>query len=125
MVAAISDPRAVAVLRNEGGALSSLPLLATALPAATPNGVRKLFQLNRVDTITAIMHDVVLVPEGRTDYDWLKLLVPLHRGFDELIMTGAQRRQRFGIDQHRDASRDAGLTSDQPAAFEREHHLVD
>ena len=25
-------------------------------------------------------------------------LVPLHRGFDELIMAGAQRRQRFGID---------------------------
>jgi len=75
MVAAISDPRAVAVLRNEGGALSSVPLLVDALPAATPNGVRKLFQLNRADTIAAIMHDVVLVPEGRTDYDWLKLLV--------------------------------------------------
>ena len=25
-------------------------------------------------------------------------LVPLHRGFDELIMAGAQPRQRFGID---------------------------
>jgi uncharacterized protein (DUF2267 family) len=25
-------------------------------------------------------------------------LVPLHRGFDELIMAGAQRRQRFGSD---------------------------
>jgi predicted ATP-dependent endonuclease of OLD family len=75
VVAAISDPRAVAVLRNEDGALSSAPLLATALPAATPNGVRKLFQLDRVDTIAAIMHDFVLVPEGRTDYDWLKLFV--------------------------------------------------
>jgi predicted component of type VI protein secretion system len=52
-------------------------------------------------------------------------LVPLHRAFDELIVAGAQRRQRFGIDQHRDAPRNAGLTSDQPAAFEREHHLVD
>ena len=34
-------------------------------------------------------------------------------------------RQRFGIDQHLDAPGDAGLASDQPAAFEREHHLVD
>ena len=26
-------------------------------------------------------------------------LVPLHKGFDELIVAGAQGRQRFGIDQ--------------------------
>ena len=93
MVAAISDPRAVAVLRNEGGALSSVPLLAAALPAATPNGVRKLFQLNRVDTIAAIMHDVVLVPEGRTDYDWLKLLV---RAVDLRQGWSATDESRFG-----------------------------
>jgi hypothetical protein len=93
MVAAISDPRAVAVLRNEGGALSSVPLLAAALPAATPNGVRKLFQLNRVDTIAAIMHDVVLVPEGRTDYDWLKLLV---RAVDLRQGWAAADESRFG-----------------------------
>lgn len=93
MVAAISDPRAVAVLRNEGGALSSVPLLAAALPAATPNGVRKLFQLNRVDTIAAIMHDVVLVPEGRIDYDWLKLLV---RAVDLRQGWAAADESRFG-----------------------------
>ena len=52
-------------------------------------------------------------------------LVPLHRGFDELIVAGAQGRQRFGIDQHFDASGYAGVASDQPVAFEREHHLVD
>ena len=93
MVAAISDPRAVAVLRNEGGALSSVPLLAAALPAATPNGVRKLFQLNRVDTIAGIMHDVVLVPEGRIDYDWLKLLV---RAVDLRQGWAAADESRFG-----------------------------
>jgi hypothetical protein len=52
-------------------------------------------------------------------------LVPLHRGFDELIISGAEGRQRFGIDQHLDASGYAGVASDQPVAFEREHHLVD
>ena len=51
-------------------------------------------------------------------------LVLLHRGFDELVVAGAQRRQRFGIDQHLDASGYSGLASDQPVAFEREHHLV-
>ena len=52
-------------------------------------------------------------------------LVPLHRGFDELIVAGAEGRQRFGIDQHLDASGYSGLASDQPVAFEREHHLMD
>lgn len=74
MVAALSDPKAVVVLRNENGVLSSVPLLPGALPQSTPNGIRKMFQLNRVDTISALMHEVVLVPEGKIDHDWLKLL---------------------------------------------------
>jgi putative ATP-dependent endonuclease of OLD family len=75
MVAAISNPNSVIVLRNDGGVLSSAPLLPEALPAATANAIRKLFQLNRIDTIAALMHDAVLVPEGRTDQEWLNLLV--------------------------------------------------
>jgi predicted ATPase len=75
MVAALADPRGVAVLRNEAGILTSVSLLQSTLPADTPNSVRKLFQVNRVETIAAIMHDFVLIPEGRTDYEWLGLLV--------------------------------------------------
>jgi putative ATP-dependent endonuclease of OLD family len=75
MVAAMADPRSVMVLRNDSGILSAMPLLSSALPAATPNGVRKLFQLNRVDTVAALMHDAILVPEGRIDFEWLKLIV--------------------------------------------------
>lgn len=74
-VAAMADPRSVITLRNDAGVLSATPLLQAPLPAVTPNGVRKLFQLNRVDTIAALMHDVVFVPEGRIDFEWLKLLV--------------------------------------------------
>lgn len=74
MVAAMSDPKAVVMLRNDGGALASVPLLEGPLPPATTNGVRKLFQLNRIDTVSALMHEVVLIPEGRIDHDWLKLL---------------------------------------------------
>lgn len=75
MVAALADPGGVAVLRNEGGVLTSVPLLQSTLAAETPNSIRKLFQVNRVETIAAVMHDFVLVPEGRTDYEWLGLLV--------------------------------------------------
>ena len=74
-IAALADPKGVMVLRNDNGLLTSVPLLSGTLPPLTPNSVRKLFQVNRVDTIAAIMHDVVLVPEGRTDFEWLGLLV--------------------------------------------------
>lgn len=92
-VAALSDPQAVAVLRNDGGVLTSTPLQTAAFPPATPNAVRKLFQLNRVDTIAAVMHDAVLVPEGRTDHDWLKLLV---RAVDLRQGWTAADESRFG-----------------------------
>jgi putative ATP-dependent endonuclease of the OLD family len=85
MVAAMSNPQAVAVLRNDGGVLSCTQLLPAVLPTATPSGVRKLFQLNRVDTIAGLMHDAVLVPEGRLDFEWVKLLVraiDLRQGWD-------------------------------------------
>jgi putative ATP-dependent endonuclease of the OLD family len=49
------------------------PLLKAALPDSTKNGIRKLFQENRQSFIEAIMHRFVLVPEGRTDAEWLKL----------------------------------------------------
>lgn len=75
MVAALADPKGVAVLRNDNGQLTSVPLLTSTLPADTPNSVRKLFQVNRVETIAALMHEFVLVPEGRTDYEWIGLLV--------------------------------------------------
>jgi putative ATP-dependent endonuclease of the OLD family len=31
--------------------------------------------VNRVETVAAVMHEFVVVPEGRTDYEWLGLLV--------------------------------------------------
>lgn len=86
MVAALANPEGVKVLRNENGELTSAPLLASTLPAATPNSVRKLFQVNRVETIAAVMHEFILVPEGRTDHEWLGLLiraVDLHQGWAE------------------------------------------
>jgi putative ATP-dependent endonuclease of the OLD family len=93
MVAAMADPRSVMVLRNDAGMLSATPLLSAALPPATPNGVRKLFQLNRVDTVAALMHDAVLVPEGRIDFEWLKLLV---RAVDLSQGWTAAEESRFG-----------------------------
>ena len=52
-------------------------------------------------------------------------LVPLHRGFDGLLVVSAQGRQSGGVNEHFDAAGDARLSSDEPGALEREDHLVD
>lgn len=75
MIAAISDPTTVLMLRNHAGTLSAEPLQRGPLPPNLPNAIRKLFQLNRTETIGALMHDAVMVPEGLIDHDWLRLLV--------------------------------------------------
>lgn len=89
MVAALANPTGVAVLRNESGVLSSVPLLASTLQA---NSIRKLFQVNRVETIAALMHEFVLVPEGRTDYEWLGLIT---RAVDIHQVWAAEEECRF------------------------------
>ena len=55
----------------------------------------------------------------------VRALVPLHRGFDGLLVVSAQGRQSGGVDEHFDAAGDARLSSDEPGALEREDHLVD
>lgn len=50
------------------------PLLQRPLEGSSRNGVRKLFQESRQALIEALMHRYVLVPEGRLDAEWFKLL---------------------------------------------------
>ena len=42
--------------------------------ASDPNPVRKLFELHRLDTIAALMHDCLLIPEGLLDVELLHIL---------------------------------------------------
>lgn len=75
VVAAACDPMALTVIHNNAGALRASVLLASALPLTAPNWKRMLFLVRRQDTIAALMHETVLVPEGRTDFDLLNLMV--------------------------------------------------
>jgi putative ATP-dependent endonuclease of OLD family len=74
-VASMSHPGALVILKNSEGILSSTILQDAAVDLTATNAVRKLFRLNRTDTISALMHDSVLIPEGRIDFDWLALLL--------------------------------------------------
>jgi putative ATP-dependent endonuclease of OLD family len=48
--------------------------LARPLAQDAINAMRKLYQINRVETATAVMSEFVLVPEGKLDFDWLSLI---------------------------------------------------
>lgn len=75
LVAAFCDATALLVVRNDGGILQATPMLARPLEQDAINAVRKLFQINRIETAAAMMSEFVLVPEGRFDFDWLGLLM--------------------------------------------------
>jgi len=75
LISAYSEPTSLLIVRNEAGNLNAKPLLRTPLGADTSNGVRKLYQINRIETVAAMMSDRVLVPEGRLDFEWLGLLL--------------------------------------------------
>ena len=75
VVAAACDPTMLTVVHNDAGLMRASRLLAAALPIHAPNWKRVLFVVRRQDTITALMHDTVLVPEGRSDFDLISLMV--------------------------------------------------
>jgi predicted ATPase len=74
-VAAVCSATDIRIVNPAAGAASTtvVPMLKAALPASAKNGVWKLFQENRQSFIEALMHRFVLVPEGRTDAEWLRL----------------------------------------------------
>jgi len=75
LIAAYCHAGSLLLVRNDGGALDVRPMLAKALSQDAINAVRRLFQINRVETAAALMSEFVLVPEGRFDFDWLALLL--------------------------------------------------
>jgi putative ATP-dependent endonuclease of OLD family len=73
-VAAVCSATDIRMVNPAGTASTTVvPMLKAALPTSAKNGVRKLFQENRQSFIEALMHRFVMVPEGRTDAEWLRL----------------------------------------------------
>jgi putative ATP-dependent endonuclease of OLD family len=74
LVAAYCDATRLLIVRNDAGTLTARPMLARPLGQEATNAIRKLFQINRVETAAAMMSECVLIPEGKLDFDWLTLL---------------------------------------------------
>jgi hypothetical protein len=64
----------VIVLENKNGVLRSPSLLADQLCQDTSNAIRKLFWDLRPKVVDALMYPYLLIPEGRIDYEFLRLL---------------------------------------------------
>jgi putative ATP-dependent endonuclease of OLD family len=74
-VAAVCPAIDIRLVNAGGGACGPVTwVLKAPLPDTARNGIRKLFYENRQSFIEAIMHRFVLVPEGRIDAEWLRLL---------------------------------------------------
>lgn len=80
----------IIVLQNKNGSLEAVPFLSSALKSDATNVIRKLFVDNRRETLTALMSEILLVPEGRLDYEWLNRLVEItetQEGWQESLET--------------------------------------
>ena len=66
-VAAATDPTSVLLLRNEAGQLIAEPLLEAPIKDDAPNYLRKYFIVNRHAFLAALLHESVLLPEGRSE----------------------------------------------------------
>ena len=68
-VAAAGDPTAVLILRNNAGRLVANPFLESSLAPTAPNWLRRYFYQNRYAVLAALLHESVLIPEGRSEYE--------------------------------------------------------
>jgi putative ATP-dependent endonuclease of OLD family len=73
-VAAYYRPQEIVILRNDKGELAAQPLLrGPTVP--TTNALLRLFTLLRTDVCEALMHSVVIIPEGETEFRWFRGLI--------------------------------------------------
>ena len=96
LIAGFADPTSLLAVRNAAGTVTATPLRKTAVDKATPNAVRTIFQLNRVETVGAIMNEVLLIPEGRLDFEWLFRLLRLVE-LDTKRRSGAMFGSKIGV----------------------------
>ena len=73
-VAAVPGPHQLILLANDAGCLTASRLLAAPLGTNATSPQRGLFLSDRDATVTAIMNPAVVIPEGKTDANWLRLL---------------------------------------------------
>lgn len=73
-VAAYYPATAVQILDGRSDRLAATPLLPQPLDGSASNARRRLYHDDRPRVIEALMQHRVLIPEGRSEYEWFHLL---------------------------------------------------
>ena len=73
-VAAYYPATSVRILDRNPARLVATPMLPAPLDGSATNARRKLFQDDRPRLVEALMYHRVLIPEGRSEYEWFRLL---------------------------------------------------
>ena len=73
-VAAHYAATSVQILDRRPQRLGATPMLPAPLGTSATNARRKLFRDDRARLVEALMHHSVLIPEGRSEYEWFRLL---------------------------------------------------
>ena len=73
-VAAYYPATSVQILDRNPTRLAATPMLPAPLASSATNARRKLFLDDRARLVEALMHHRVLIPEGRSEYEWFRLL---------------------------------------------------
>lgn len=95
-VAAYYPATSVQILDRDRKQLAATPLLATPLDSSATNARRKLFQDDRPRLVEALMHHRVLIPEGRSEYEWFRLLSDVLETGDIALETPDTDTPAFG-----------------------------
>jgi putative ATP-dependent endonuclease of the OLD family len=98
-IATYYKPNEILILNNRNGVLKVTPLLqeTESLPAA--NSLMRLYTLYRKDVCEALMNKKIILPEGLTDFRWMKILISASttaEGWDA-YNTVSDRTKSFGI----------------------------
>jgi putative ATP-dependent endonuclease of OLD family len=73
-IASEFEPHSIRVLENQMGTLMVRPLMETKPKPDDSNPVRQLIQWQKREAVNSLMHERLLIPEGKGDYNWLNLL---------------------------------------------------
>lgn len=95
-VAAFYPATSVQILNRRPTGVASTPLLARPLDANASNAARKLCHDDRPRVIEALMYHCVLIPEGRSEYEWFRLLANVLETGDQALEIGDSDTPSFG-----------------------------
>jgi hypothetical protein len=95
-VAAFYPATATQVIDRAGGDLTAASMLESGLAPTATQVQRKLYLDDRARIVDALMHHRVLVPEGRGDHEWLRLLSDVVETADHAFGTTPDDATPFG-----------------------------